>query len=104
MWKGLRFTQNIDTIEKITSRWVYGIEQMLSHEGRIHIVRYEDLVSDPRRVLTGVGEWLGVDPAAFPTLDARPTSIGKHRDGLSDAELTVVNRIAGPTLERLGYR
>ena len=103
MWRGLPFTQNIDTIEKIAGRWEYGIEQMLKHKPSVHIVRYEDLVADPKTVMTAVGEWLGVDPAGFPSAQVRATSVGKFRDGLTASELEMVDHVAGPTLTKLGY-
>ena len=54
-------------------------------------------------VMTGIGEWLGVDPDGFPTSDIRATSVGNYRDGLTDEELDTVNTIAGGTLTKLGY-
>ena len=103
MWRGLPFTRNIDTVEKIAGRWVFGIEQMLRHEAKVHVVRYEDLVSDPKTVMRGVSEWLGVDPDGFPHAPVRSTSVGKFREGLTASELDTVNEVAGPTLTKLGY-
>jgi len=95
--------KNIDTVEKIAARWVYGIEKMRRYGDRAHWVRYEDLVHDPMAVMTGVGEWLGVDPTGFPTTDVSRRSVGKFRDGLTKGQLDLVSQVAGATLVDLGY-
>jgi hypothetical protein len=43
----------------------------------VRTVRYEDLVSDPRDIVTGVGRWLGVTASSADAkpLDAAATSI-----------------------------
>ena len=64
----------------------------------IHVVRYEDLVDDPKSVMAGVGEWLGVNPGAFPLEDVHGASVGKYRSSLSTEELKVVLDIAGAKL------
>ena len=102
-WKGLGFVKNIDTVEKIAARWVYGIEKMRRYGDRVHCVRYEDLVRDKRAIMTGVGEWLGVDPTGFSTTDVSRRSVGKFRDGLTKGELDLVSQVAGATLVDLGY-
>ena len=103
-WKGRPFTVNVDTVKKIARRWVFGIEQMQRHHHEIHVVRYEDLVDDPKSVMAGVGEWLGVNPGAFPLEDVHGASVGKYRSSLSTEELKVVLDIAGVKLAELGYR
>lgn len=103
-WKGRHFVRNVDSADKVAARWVFGIEKMLAHQTQVHVVRYEELVTDPRAVMTGIGEWLGVDPDGFPTQDVRGTSVGNYRDGLTDEELDTVNTVAGGTLTKLGYR
>lgn len=103
-WRNRHFVHSLDTPEKVARRWVKGMQIMESSVGRIHMVRYEDLVTDPDPVLQGVGEWLGVDPGGFPTHYLRGDRIGKHHKGLSPEELGAVIEVAGPTMERFGYR
>ena len=103
MWQGRGFVRNIDTVEKIARRWVFGVEQMLNHETKIHTVRYEDLVTTPQAVMAGIDEWLGVDPGKFPSGPVHATSMGKYRNGLTETELEMVASVAGQTLARLGY-
>jgi hypothetical protein len=96
-------TQHIDTAEKVAKRWVHCIEIMERHKDKIHIIRYEDLVREPRRELEVLATWLGVDPAGFPEELIRDNSIGKYKTGLTDEELKRVMDIAGLAMARLGY-
>ena len=104
MWKGRRFAVNVDTVEKISHRWLFGIEKMQRHLSQIHAVRYEDLVDDPETVMAGVGEWLGVDPRGFPVEEVHGASVGKYRSSLTTEELEVVLDITGAKLAELGYQ
>lgn len=106
VWRDMQWIRNEDTAEKVASHWVEAIEAMERHRNRIHIIRYEDLVREPRRELATLGEWVGVDPAGFPETSirrVRDDGIGKHEEGLSGQELESVMNIAGPTMARLGY-
>ena len=105
-WSNQWWIRDQDTAEKVATLWVAALESMERHRDRIHIICYEDLVREPRRVLAALAEWVGFDPAAFPetTLNSvREDGIGKHRSGLSEQELEAVMNIAGPTMARLGY-
>jgi hypothetical protein len=102
-WRDKSWVKKINTAEKIAKRWVRAIEMMERHKDKLHIIRYEDLMREPKRELKALGRWLGVDPAGFPEKMVRNTSIGKYKSGLSDEELATVINIAGPTMERLGY-
>jgi hypothetical protein len=105
-WRNQRWIPDQNTAEKVAQLWVDAIETIERHRERIHIVRYEDLVREPRRELTAFAEWLGIDPAGFPERSmksVRDNGIGKHRSGLSEQELEAVMNIAGPTMARLGY-
>ncbi|HET6363084.1 MAG TPA: sulfotransferase [Gemmatimonadota bacterium] len=105
-WRNHRWIRDQDTAEKVARLWVDALETMERHRDRIHIIRYEDLVREPRRELTRLAEWLGVDPAGFPEASirsVRDNGIGKHRNGLSEQEMEAVMNIAGPTMARLGY-
>lgn len=78
---------------------------------RRHEVRYEDLVTDPERVLRGVCEFLGVpyDPAMlrYPrdsTYDAPdPQLLGRWRTHLSAREQGLVDGRVGALLGARGY-
>jgi hypothetical protein len=105
-WRNQRWIRDQDTAEKVAGRWVDALETMERQRDRIHTVRYEDLVREPRRELTALAQWLGVEPTGFPEgsiRNVRERSIGKYKDGLSDQELEAVMNVAGPTMARLGY-
>ncbi|MBV7340104.1 sulfotransferase [Chloroflexi bacterium TSY] len=102
-WRSRGFAKNMDTVEKIAKRWVKDIENMEQHANQIHIIRYEDLIRDPKREMVAVGEYLNVDPNSFPVDIVRGDSIGKYEQALSEEQLVVVMKIAGPTMKRLGY-
>jgi sulfotransferase family protein len=105
-WRKTPWTQTIDTAEKVAKSWVRSIEIMERHKDKIHIIRYEDLVREPRRELETLANWLGVDSSGFPTWivrSIRDTSVGKYKTKLTDEELKTVMEIAGPTMARLGY-
>ncbi|MGA2820179.1 MAG: sulfotransferase [Anaerolineales bacterium] len=103
-WRTRGFVQGLDTPEKVARRWVKGMQIMDQFADRIHVVRYEDLVQDPGPVLKGIGDWLGLDPQGFPSRYLQADKIGKHREGLTPEELRAVIEVAGPTMERFGYR
>jgi hypothetical protein len=103
-WRRRRFVHTLDTPEKVAQRWKRGMEVMEQYAERIHAVRYEDLVTDPGPVLAGIGHWLDVDPQGFPLRYFQTDKIGKHRQGLTSQELQVVLEVAGPTMEKFGYR
>lgn len=105
-WSNQWWIRDQDTAEKVAKLWVTAVDTMERHRDRIHIVRYEDLVREPRRELTALAEWVGVDPAGFSEgtwKSVRDDGIGKHRSSLSEQELKAVMDIAGPTMARLGY-
>jgi hypothetical protein len=105
-WGKKSWKQTVDTAEKIARRWVRCIALMEHHKDKVHIIRYEDLVQEPRRELRALGEWLGIDSSGFSESmirSIRNTGIGKYKTGLSEEELKTVMEIAGPTMARLGY-
>jgi hypothetical protein len=85
-------------------------------------LRYEDLVADPRAVLTAVCDGIGVaaDPAWLDEVSDRPggdaqaerpdyegavsgASVGRWRVDLNARERAEVGRLLGPRLAELGY-
>jgi len=91
------------TARKIAAKWVQAVEAMEQHAGQVHVIRYEDLVSEPQEVLAAFGRWLGVAPEGFQHQRVRSTSMGEYRQCLSDEEIKAIVSFAGPVMERLGY-
>ena len=102
-WHNKRWVRRLDSAEKVAHRWVQAIELMEQHRDKVHIIRYEELVTNPGSVLARLGVYLQVDPAGFDQTIVRSTSIGKHKSGLTHEQLTVIHQIAGETMQRVGY-
>lgn len=69
---------------QVESRWIPHVEFALhglrTDPARHHLVRYEDLCKSPEQVVTGICEWLGVEPPAEPALQT--VLGGKHLKSL----------------------
>jgi hypothetical protein len=102
-WKRQRWICYVDTAEKVAIRWVRAMEDLENRATDLHIIRYEELVADPRVVVERLAEWLQVDPGGFEPGMVSASSIGKHLQGLTKSELDDVLKVAGPTMERLNY-
>ncbi|MCB0209228.1 MAG: sulfotransferase [Anaerolineae bacterium] len=102
-WRKQAWVNSLNTAEKVARRWVEVMHLTERHADQLHIIRYEDLIKNPKAVFASIGAWLGVDPAGFPVNAIKETSIGKYKKGLTNEELTTVMNIAGPTMAQLGY-
>jgi hypothetical protein len=76
--------------------------------GRAAEVRYEAMVSDPAGTADMLAGFLGASAAGRDEMRAgmgraRPDSVGRWRDVLSDSDITDVQTEIGPLLARLGY-
>lgn len=103
-WRGTPFGEKLNTAEKIAKKWVLAIDLMEKYTDKLHIIRYENLVQYPDQELNLLGKWLNIDPAGFSKKRIRNTSIGKYKSGLSSKDLATVMKIAGQTMNRLGYK
>lgn len=109
-------------------RWVKDVSAGLAYarenEGRVHLVRYEELVREPDRTIGKVLEFLGVAPSRSrePLTDPRQEYsafydqihenlaqatttqfIDKWREHLSEEEAGVVEYVGGDVMDVLGY-
>jgi hypothetical protein len=103
-WGGMRFSEQIDSPEKIARRWVKAATLQQQHAARILSLRYEDLVSRPSEELERLGAYFGVDPGRFRPELLRRSRIGRHQRVLTPEELAVVEGIAGEVMSAWGYR
>ncbi len=103
-WRGTHLAQQMGTVEQVAKRWVRAMEMMERHANQVYVIRYEDLVADHRPVLEALGKRLDVDPQGFRHPMVHSGSVGKYRQLLSEQELRDIITIAGPTMERYGYR
>jgi len=76
--------------------------------GRTIEVRYEAVVADPMRAAELLSDFLDTTPAGLDALraglsQAKPSSVGRWRKALDDAQVARVEHEIGPLLARLGY-
>ncbi|MDW7759178.1 MAG: sulfotransferase [Acidobacteriota bacterium] len=102
-WKGKPFGKSLDTAWKVATHWVKSMDMMERYAPRVHTLRYESLIRDPRTAMSTLGRYLGVDPDGFTTSKIHDSSIGKHRDELTREQIHAIEEIAGPTMRRWGY-
>ena len=103
-WKDEKWTRKkYSSFTKIATLWVSAIEMMEENADHIYIIRYEDLVTNPKEELARLAEYLKVDPAGFKPEIIRSSSIGKYNQVLTEDQIAEFVAIAGPTLERLSY-
>jgi hypothetical protein len=98
-----RDNKNKSSPERIAAQWVEAIDIMEQYAGKIHIIRYEDFVTDPLCAVKTMAEWLGVDPAGFQIDSVHAESVGRWEQELSEKQIDDVLMVAGPVLERLEY-
>jgi hypothetical protein len=102
-WRNMGFVGNLDTVEKVATRWVRAVELMEHYADSLHAVRYEDLIGRPGPELEALADRVGVDVDGFPGHMIHGSSVGRYRKSLSDDEVAAVVAVAGPTMSRLGY-
>jgi len=91
------------TIERVAAQWVQAIENMQQHAENVNVIRYEELVTDPRKVVEMLGAWLGVDPHKFQYGKISSAWIGEHRESLSQEEIARIVSVAGTAMKALRY-
>ncbi len=107
------------TPELIVARWRESVADARAQGplfgDRYREVRYEDLTADPRLVLAGLLDFLGLEFSEDVLVSSRPQSehegefggieanSGKWRSYFSEATALRLDRIAGPFLDEVGY-
>jgi hypothetical protein len=73
-------------------------------EDQLLTVRYEDLVTRPRDIISNMSDYLGqrISRSAFHGID--DGDVGAWQEHLTPKQITQVEKIAGDELRRLGYR
>jgi hypothetical protein len=102
-WSGQSWTKRIDTPEKIAANWIRAVAGIERHAGRLHIVRYEDLVDEPRGTLDRIADYLGVDPGRFDAELIRRPAEDRRRERLDGDARAAVEAVAGDAMRRWGY-
>ena len=104
----------------LLKRWKRVYQQFFSGRSRWHLVRYEDLVSDPDSVLEQLFEYLelpyekvypfekfnlvhGGDPKLAETKTIHKKSVQRYKQKLNALQLRVFKKFLGKEMEALGY-
>ncbi len=104
----------------LLSRWKRVYTQYFHRKQHWHLVRYEDLVTDPDPVLRGLFEYLelpyekvypfekfnwaaGGDPKLRKTKTIHKKSVQRYREKLTDLQVRVFKKFLGREMEALGY-
>ena len=106
------FTDAQVSLEQCGQHWAWMIEAGLAELDHVppenlHSIRYEDLVTDPQRVLSDLGTFLeGENDQADWLLDAERLSKGlvSYWRDLPEADQEALTRVGNKQLEQLGYR
>lgn len=99
----------------VTARWLRSAHcanrHVAANPESYRVVRYEDLVAAPERSLAAladfIGEALGPSTAAAGSREAEAITdhrVGRYRSEIDPSERVVIERLAGPAMDRLGYR
>jgi hypothetical protein len=117
--EGIRRREGL-SIEEAALHWVRGNEIMLDDAGHLEhflLVTYEEFATRPETELDRIEEFLGLEepldrsvleqPLPFHNVDGRVQRLtnlnAKSLERLAPGEIEMIDRIAGPLMERLGY-
>ncbi len=105
----------------LLERWKRTYHHYFDDEKRWHLIRYEELVTRPHKILKGLFSYLevpfekvypfrrfhllraGGDYKLRNTKDIHSKSVARHRGHLSDAQQSLFHKILGLQIEQLGY-
>jgi len=100
---------NLPTLEICAKQWMICVETSIRQlrkidQSKILEIRYEDLVSDPKRHFHSIAAHIGVDTEGFGIAKLSNKNVGKHLGVFNTEQLKAVMSIMGPTLAKLNYR
>jgi len=101
-----QFERSHTTIDEAAEQWFRTNTIIVSHKDyleRYKIIKYEDLVENPRETLHSVLEFCDLAKTDFPILEFDKDDNEKQIARLSSYEIEVITRIAQPMLIHFGY-
>jgi len=107
-YKGYENDMNDDLLTFCSKQWIHCANAIIENQNKIPlanklIIRYEDLVMDPKNQFQEIAEFLDLNFQQFDYLSIKPANIGKAVKSLDDKEYNSMNLILKDTLKRLGY-
>lgn len=99
---------NISNLEVCAKQWKICIEtsekqlQQVPQENVLK-VKYEDLVTQPDKFLSMIGEFIGLEKTVFDSKRLSPKNIHKYKSAFSPKQLEQVTNIIGQTLKQHNY-
>lgn len=98
-WGKREFIKNIDSAEKVAKRWVGAIEQIEKYQDKLHIIRYEDLISNQDQYIEELSNFLKINSKGFPRQMIEERGAKKYLEFLTQEELKTIDEIAGNYLQ-----
>lgn len=98
VWANMAWAK-VSSVREVAGRWLDSVRCAEKSSG-VHCVRYEELVSSPDLVLSGVAEFLGISPEFDSSVVHRKA---EGRATLTPAQVAEIAEVAGPAMRRLGY-
>lgn len=102
-WKKHQWSHQLNTPAKVARRWMDAMNIASDLADRLYIIRYEDLVANPKAEMARLGEFLRLDPEQFDTSFVFDSSVGSYQQRLTAEQITEVEAIAGPMMSKYGY-
>jgi hypothetical protein len=102
-WRSQPWAARFDHPVTAAISWVRAVRCMEQQAHRALLLRYEDVVTDPRRALMPLAEALAVDLQHFDFTLAERESLDRWRHEADPGDLRRVEFVAGAELQRLGY-
>lgn len=102
-WRGREWTERFDSTRKAALHWARAVESVERNAGRLHVLRFEDLVRDPAATAETLAAFLDVDPRGFDVGIIRPPGREKFRESLDGSDLDTIDSAAGEAMRRWGY-
>lgn len=96
-------SQTTHQIEKFATSWVEVMQKAHQYREKLHLIRYENLLANPKDELQHLGAYLNIDAEKFDSSFIRQDNKGKFKSELTNTQIQVIQKIAGQTMDLWGY-
>lgn len=106
-WAGVAWARRYDTVDTATAYWLAIMEALgdiRQLQTNALILGYEALVRHPAPAVDAIATHLDLPTSGFDLSLLRATSVGRHRERLTEDQRRQIEHLAGPVMERWGYR